>query len=855
MRGPLCAHLTLPLARQLDQVFGPGVASYFKLLRWLCVVTTVNAATSYATNCGIALAAAADPRVSSPSGIHQIAKVTLWPLQLLVDPAAGTASSSFGPTGSAARTDKRAALLAMSCLDLAAVLSLFVALAVLRRRQQRGALEQDLATVSIDDYSLQLYGFPRVPLHPQEVSTFLEEVVPELRGLVVEVTVARAYGEYLRHVNEAESAEYDLDELLSQSAAAGQPVKAAKQAALREKCAQLREQLARMEERHLPAVAAFVTFDTVDARDAAATAFPGGPLRASLPALSRIQRFRGTHVLRASPVGDPGNVLWEHMHYTAWGRARRAVLSLLCTLTLLLITTALVVGAKQFDNKVPPYVECSTATTDTSPLPCNRLFGLAHATDDADPARTQILAVLGSANAATCDTYISSADQFIPNLAPLAPLRVGSMQNAPDPLALECGAAACYGCYCSTQLLTVRDWYTNKHGLKAFCRDYWSKIVSAWALKGVSIVSVIAVNITFLVVMPRFTRLEKLPTRGQNDTANVFKICAASFFNAFWVTLAVYANITRIASDFPLVFRGPYADFTPSWYISIGSALFITVCTQLVQPSAQSFAIAYMHHRRHRRVARQHSQRALNALMVGPTWQLSFRVAKVLATTWLALALSGGIPGVGLMLPFGLWLAYFADKWFLCHTSCTPPRYQDAMTLAMRNSLVWAIWLHLALTAWMFGSPALPAYTTGSAASTSKQNGRDAYAPRPRTSNDQFDVAVRLQRWQCLVQSVPFFALSCWLILIKPYRFVLLRLLRAVCRDPSRAVPKDLATFTTFTAAKESGQLTGVASYHILSNDAYADLVRPLFKQAAAGGGGDSEGPPAEDNTWAVPSA
>lgn len=289
----------------------------------------------------------------------------------------------------------------------------------------------------------------------------------------------------------------------------------------------------------------------------------------------------------------------------------------------------------------------------------------------------------------------------------------------------------------------------------------------------------------------------------------------------------MYANIAEL-EQFPLVFKGPYTDFSSAWYQSIGSAMFVTVCTQLVQPPAQSFLTALWYHRRGARVARMRTQRALNHLLVGPTWQLSYRVAKVISTTWLALALSGGLPGVGVMLPFGLWLAYFADKWVLCHTSRTPPRHQHAMPFAMRNSLVWAVWLHLALTAWMYGSPALPAYTTGGARAPRKQNGRDAYRPRATSSAEQFSVSSRLQRWPALVQGVAFFALSAWLILIKPHREVLMRALRAVLRSPAD-VTRDSAVYITYSAARASCRLVGVESYHILQNADYADAVRPLF--------------------------
>lgn len=520
-------------------MFGAGIQTYFKLLRWLCFITTTSALSLYAVNVGLALAASADDRLSDPSGIQRLARVTLWPMQLQIDTATGEASSSFGPSGRAARADKRAALLAMAILDLVAVMALFVALAFFRKLEEKSAAEADLASITVDDYSLVLYGLPRVPLRSAEVAEYLQEAVPALQGCVADVTIARAYGEYLERVYEAESHDAAVEEMDAVAAATGNPAPAAKREAQAARLDALRSELAGMDEASLVAVCAFVTFDTVAAKDDAAEAFPGGKLRALFPSLapSHVPRFRGKHVLRGSDAGDPSDVFWENMHYTATSRALRALLSGLCALALVLITTSLVIGAKSYENTLPPYVECTTATVATGTLPCDALFGLAATISDADPSRTLITQLIGMETAATCDAYISSADQYIPDLSPLAPATAALLTRlGRDPRAVRCGAAACYGCFCATAV-TANEWRKDVKGLHAFCRDYWSKKVASWALKGVSIISVIAVNIAFLIVMPKFTKLEKLPTRGEHDAANVRKIFGAAFFNSFVVTV------------------------------------------------------------------------------------------------------------------------------------------------------------------------------------------------------------------------------------------------------------------------------------------------------------------------------
>jgi hypothetical protein len=511
-------------------VFGRGIQTYFKLLRWLCFVTTATACTSYTVNCGLTLAASVDARLSDPTGIQNIARVTLWPMQLLQDASSASASVTFSATS---RADKRAALLAMSLLDLAAVLALLFVLIAFRRLVERTEEAENLASITIDDYTLALYGLPRTPLEREELGAYLERAVPALRGRVAEVVIGRAYGEFLERLTAAEEAEDALASLDAAAAATGKPPPARRRARLAAASASLRKELSMIEESQLVAVCAFVTFDSVDARDAAAEAFPGGLLRAAFPQLAPagVPRFRDAHVLRGRPAGEPSGVLWENIHFSAAQRLGRQVFAILCAATLILITTSIVVGAKTYEKNLPPYLECATATSASANLPCTALFNLSATESDADPRRSLVRDLGREETAATCDAFISATSLFVPDMGPLAPVTATSY-HGPEPRGLACGAAACYGCYCKTAV-TYWQWRADKHGLRAYCKDYWGRQSASWALKGVSIVSAIVVNLSFLIVMPKFTRLQKLPYRGGHDAANVRKIYGASFFNCF----------------------------------------------------------------------------------------------------------------------------------------------------------------------------------------------------------------------------------------------------------------------------------------------------------------------------------
>jgi hypothetical protein len=205
------------------------------------------------------------------------------------------------------------------------------------------------------------------------------------------------------------------------------------------------------------------------------------------------------------------------------------------------------------------------------------------------------------------------------------------------------------------------------------------------------------------------------------------------------------------------------------------------------------------------------TQARMDALALGPQWRVSQHLGQWLQVLFFGLAVCGGMPGVFLLLCLFLPLFYIVDKAFLLRTCRTPPRYDGAVVTGARDALLWAVWLHWALTGWMYGAAALPSYEYGAFCGASASRWRF--------------LAARLCKVNCLVHAAPFVALTAVLAL-RAHAGAATAAARAACCLPDRGGAENEHEDDTFRAARAQGRLQGLPSYDIADNPAYAPSLR-----------------------------
>ena len=849
---------------QLGNALGPGVSTYFDLMKVMGLTTLFLACTcvprgparvagrwcrpphlsshpapphscsTYAVNIIFTLTASKDIREEPLNGVEQLARLSLAPLRVIYNPVTGVNDWTYGVGTRVQGLDKRKALLVMSCLDAGAMVLLLFVLDWFKRLVRRDVLQADLDSITLSDYSVQLLGLPAEPLSAEEVAAHLETAVPEVKGFIASTYVAKAYGVLLERLEAKGELEEQLESLDAQAAATKKDLSKQRDKLVKQ-IAHVKLKPEELDAGKLKACGAFVTFDTVAARDAALEAYGPTPLHRLLPFLQPQKlRFRGTHPLAMVEAGEPTDILYENLHYSGLSRQLRQSVIGFFVFALLLGTVGITIVAKDYQNSQPPPVSCTSVDSGAT-LACNRIWNLTNTSANWQPARVATGTLANGIKSDSCVTYISTSGTWLVGNAAFvnssrAPQDATNwvsplLPNATGSQLASCAASVCQSCYCQAQGLTA--WQGNTNGLGPYCSHFWKAYLASWALKGMSILFVILSNLLFTKSIPVLTKQEKLPTRGAEQASVAVKTFLSMFFNAYVVTLLVFAGITRL-STFPLIFKGKYLDYSYDWLDSIGSSLFITTFTQCVQPPVMAALMGRVSVLlRGFQVKKQYTQRDLNALFVGPEWNLPVRAAQVLNAAWLALVMCGMYPGIAFVFTFLFWLTYWADKYQLCRVCRLPPRYDARITLALHDLLVWGVWLHFGVTAWAFGSSQLPAFHLHLAGA--EGNAFSAATTTPDGSNGQFNVGARLEKWQCLVQGVPFLLMSAWLFVLQPYGSKALRVVRNFL--PAGLLPleePDAAESMTFKQALATNQLKGISSYDIAAIKSYEPAMHAL---------------------------
>lgn len=808
---------------------GGGIRMYFTALRTFGRLFASLALTCFAVNVALMVLQSFDP-VSQGQGLTQVQTLARGSVAMLAETLPYTDSNAtslhfytVGDVPPVSQFDKRAATVVTCTLDVFAMLVILgsVARFALIQRRLAKADEEDMSTIGA--FSVEVWGLPADATDTRELMDHFSSVLDkDAVGGVAQVYVGRAYGDFLtlREKQAALALEAEVAEARARKLGLDPTEACAKVAA---KLEHAHAQVAAVDDTRLPCVCAYITLDSEAGRLALERMYRGGPLHRCTQ--RRQLRFRGKHALRVRRAAEPTNIVWGNLQYTAASRTARRLFTAAVTFVLLLITTGFVIGATVYEKSIPPAVDCA-ATARAGRLPCTALFPLNGTHSNSDPVRRQVSALADGVTAADCVAHVDSSSNTWQtnyttfwNVSAAAPLATATA----DPTnALQCAAGTCLRCFCHDR--GVIAYARNTDGLRSYCQPYWENLALSWTLKGVSIGSVLVVNQLLVGVMKALTAFERLQTNSQVALSEAIKLFVSQFINTLVVTLAVYADISRL-DRIPLIFHGAFTDFLPGWYASVGSSLFLTVFTQAVVPLALRSVGRWADHVvtavRSRFAYTQHQ---LDKLMLGPRFELAERTASVLNLIFLALALCGGLPGVMIVLA-GFFLAcYWSDKWFLLKVARAPAAFDGTVIQRFNEVLVWAVWTHAALTAWMYG--ALPSYEID----VLELLGRDR-SEQVGDGGGQFDLRSRLRKVTFLMQASLLVAVTL-VQLARAYADRVRELLAACaaccCSARMTARVSTFAPTLTFAQLVMADRLLGLNTYDIRANPEFQDAFSEL---------------------------
>mmetsp|Transcript_8073 Transcript_8073/g.27031 ORF Transcript_8073/g.27031 Transcript_8073/m.27031 type:complete len:660 (+) Transcript_8073:2010-3989(+) len=489
--------------------------------------------------------------------------------------------------------------------------------------------------------------------------------------------------------------------------------------------------------------------------------------------------------LRVLEAPEPTNILWENLEYTRFQRFCRRSLSFSFTILIIIISFAVIVWGKSFNESLNnTSKQCANATfTETCDLSLNwsqlftfgctsqtsctlaDIWGATNQTLRAntplqlDTATMAAKILVGSGcrlNSTTADiinpsslsTECSTAVSSISDVQWRA-LTNAQWLNVTSSTVSDCATCLCASAMASSSMLSL--WYssinlgfsspkyTNADG-KGFCSEQAVQELTRRGLQVGAIVVVVVFNKLMQISTQYLARFERHHTVAQQETSIANAVFYGQFLNTALVSLVVNAKFnfvkdslpSDVRSWFPL-FSGSYSDFEISWFDVVGTQLLVTIIVNIVLPSvplatsiinkwlAPCFSIPIL-------------QRDLHQRYLQDEFLLSPRYGMLLNVLFCCYMYSAGIPILYLVGTLFFLAAMYLDRIQLLRYSKNPPQFDETLALNFLSALRYAVLLHLCFGCWIFSAtnmfPRPSIFSSSSISGISSQNQTSSFEDR-----------------------------------------------------------------------------------------------------------------------------
>ena len=488
----------------------------------------------------------------------------------------------------------------------------------------------------------------------------------------------------------------------------------------------------------LPVDRAYVVFERIEDRNSCLKQYKKEKKwwRSALYQRSELQ-FQGKHPLHVKPAPEPSLILWENLELTLFQKGIRVIIIAFITLLLLIGTIVLLFWLKSRESGLPHSLKCRS------------------------------------------DGFVSST-QYSPNF-------VTEYQ---------------INCYCLTRSMSkiidgkeVCDEYNNCVKLDDFCEEFLDKWTAALYTKIITSIGIIFINFCLLIVLKLLTAIERPPSLDKMKQSLLKKVFVAMFVNTTIITVLVNADFQSYVKAYGL-FDGNYSDFTQSWYLYVGSTIIITLFINIFSPHCANLIIF----RTIRKCLRfccwknAKSQQALNALFIGPEFDLAVKYAIILNLIFSCFLYSGGIPLLNCFCFCGLFVIYWTDKYLILRYYRKPPVYNETLNTQAVNYLPLCVIFHCAFALYMYGA-----------------DGEMMPDDTPLEERIVSASGLLMILYMIVTVGVGFFS---WIV-VEIYYCV-------------RRIRKKKEEKPSYTESIENIKRHSLASYDILDNEVYAPLIRAM---------------------------
>jgi hypothetical protein len=239
------------------------------------------------------------------------------------------------------------------------------------------------------------------------------------------------------------------------------------------------------------------------------------------------------------------------------------------------------------------------------------------------------------------------------------------------------------------------------------CRDFYIAAAVADGLTSGSTLGIAAVNIAMIYFTRRIAETYERHRSLTTMYASIFnRVFLLQFVNVGIVVLVINSDwfLNRVLSS---GLKGT-ADFDTFWYETVGSMIMLTCIMTIFSPHGGR---CWSYWRRGKRVAAKaetlHTQRELNALLLGPPFRMAVRYAEMMSSIFVIFMYSAGMPILYLVGACQMLVNYWLDKFFFLRYYRKPPRFDEKIGRRASGLFPYAIMLHLCTALWMYGNPVI----------------------------------------------------------------------------------------------------------------------------------------------------
>jgi hypothetical protein len=470
---------------------------------------------------------------------------------------------------------------------------------------------------------------------------------------------------------------------------------------------------------------AFVTFETRRQRDACLKLykdkgrFTSWFQRSSLRFVAKhevLKKEKSGFTIRGVTAAEPENLIWENLGLDFSERVFRTALSWILTCGFLFCGSALIFYAQQEQEKIAE----SYPTLDCTPYQVYPFFNESGVTWSNG---TRTLNTVGS-NVITAQSIVEDLRPEAFNLTDYNTGLLGCFCAALlDSSAVDCKEPQ-YRDQCGLNGLDYKfeDERGNDH---QYCRKWSRQLQTVLYWQYGAVTGIVMINVMLKQILRKLVDLEAPESETRRIVSLTVKLFVALLVNTALITLLIRGNLSELTGGSTFVdsllrniqvLQGSHGDFGTDWYLSVGSAIVLTMFLSIFTPQMTKLGYYAMSTfqqfwDRGCRPARVHyitqkaAQHDLEELYLGPQVELEELYASFLNQFFVTLMFNAGMPILTIIFLIYMVVCFSFDKFTFLRLYRLPPALDETAATATTSLLNYAVVFHILISMWMYSNP------------------------------------------------------------------------------------------------------------------------------------------------------